>query len=322
MNNKFKILSLDGGGVRGYLSILILAKIELFLQKENNDKKSISEYFDLISGTSTGSIIAALLATGESAQDVLSIYKADIEEVFREKRRFYNNWLLPKYKNKNLIELSNKYWNDLKLKDVETDLVVPAINLTNGKYILFSSDYKNNEANDNVKDCVIASCSAPTYFKAHQYDNMRYIDGGLVANNPTLLAMLEALNFSRNSKNTLYQQESSKINNPNTFDDLLVVSIGTGELTEVDYDAYIWKFGKIMWATPAIKLLMENQSSLVHEQVSQIMDNDNYLRINPKLGRKVTLDAIDKLDILDAAVSGDIVDTDYIDFIISKLVHN
>ncbi|MCB4763950.1 MAG: patatin-like phospholipase family protein [Sulfurovum sp.] len=82
MGKKFKILTLDGGGVRGYLSANILVKMEKILNEKNGENINIGQRFDLIAGTSTGAIIAGLLAQGVSAVEVCEMYKKEIPMIF------------------------------------------------------------------------------------------------------------------------------------------------------------------------------------------------------------------------------------------------
>ena len=81
MSEKFRILSLDGGGVRGYLTVMILENIEKQLNAKDGSDKPLGEYFDLIAGTSTGAIIGGLLAIGKKASEVRKIYENDIKEI-------------------------------------------------------------------------------------------------------------------------------------------------------------------------------------------------------------------------------------------------
>ena len=81
-NQKMKILSLDGGGVRGYLTAMILENVEKQLNLRDGTNKPLGGYFDLIAGTSTGAIIAGLLAIGKSASEVRKIYEDDIKDIF------------------------------------------------------------------------------------------------------------------------------------------------------------------------------------------------------------------------------------------------
>lgn len=88
-----KILTLDGGGVRGFLTACILENIEKILNTKDESKKSLSEYFNLIAGTSTGAIIAGLLAIGKRADDIKALYQKDIPEIFSKKQKDFSSHL-------------------------------------------------------------------------------------------------------------------------------------------------------------------------------------------------------------------------------------
>ncbi len=314
MDDRFKILSLDGGGVRGYLTILMLVKLEKYLQEKNNDALTIGERFDLIAGTSTGAIIAALLALGNSAEEILELYEKDIPYIFSWKRRFLISWIYSKYNNKRLKEKAIEYFSTDTFKDVKIDLLIPAVNLINAEHKIFRSDFLDkNDLSRLISDAVIASSSAPTYFSAHKSnDGSFYSDGGIVANNPSLLAILDALDFKRESKNTRYNRKIKKAS-PSSLDDIILISIGTGKVGSLPYSIKnsfsLFKFlrlnlfhgGKLFWAKPIVDLLMENQSNLVDDQVSKIMGTQGvYIRINPTIKEKIDLDDADSIKNLTA----------------------
>ncbi len=320
MDRRFKILSLDGGGVRGYLSILHLAKIEEYLLNENAINKTIGEKFDLIAGTSTGSIIAALLAIGNSANDILDIYKKDMEIIFSEKKwgpsAFYS-----KYSNKQLIDKAQNYFDDKKMNDTDIDLLIPSVSLDHAKSVMFRSDYLETNKNILISDAVIASCSAPTYFPAYKdKENLYYSDGGLAANNPSLLALLDALKFATPGNGRIQRKEA-----PTDISKIVLFSIGTGSAGSIPYkisslgkilnvlNVNLLNGGYITWAKSLITLLMENQSSLVHEQVKQIMSihDGSYIRIDPILKTHIALDDYKNTKLLTGYLKDNITDEDY-----------
>ncbi len=293
MDNRFKILSLDGGGIRGYLSLLILTDIEEFLNEQNNDQKAIGERFDLIAGTSTGAIIAGLLAKGVTAKKALSLYEKDIPKVFSQKR--ISAFFRPQYKNNILQEKAEKYFKKMKINQTKVDLLIPTVNLYTAEPIIFKSNYCDVTNNVLLKDAILASSAAPTFFKAHNVssNNTYYADGGLVANNPTLLAILESFKFTRNSK-------SLDKNPPKTISDLIVVSIGTGQMGGNPYDYKLLENkGYWGWRRASITLTLENQTNLVDDQVKELLRIDkpggSYIRINPILKEEIKLDEIKKM---------------------------
>lgn len=294
----FKILSLDGGGSRGYLSAKILANMENYLNKKDNQEIPIGQRFDFIAGTSTGGIIALALAIGKTAKDIEKLYYKNIPEIFGKKQKYFSNFFSPKYKSLVLEKMVEEVLDDYTLNDVKTHVLITSVNLDNAKPRFHKSDYfqRNTErANEKLKDIAMATSAAPTYFKAktglkHSHN---LIDGGICANNPSLSALVDSLGF----------QENNSLNTtpPSGMEDVIIVSIGTGEIGEMPYDSSkLVNGGKINWirnnsTTPIIDVLMESQSQLAHFQAKFLL-KERYLRINPKLPFKMELDDIKKLD--------------------------
>ncbi|MDR2706884.1 MAG: patatin-like phospholipase family protein [Planctomycetaceae bacterium] len=192
----FKILSIDGGGFRGVYAAHILKRIE------ETYKVSWTTDFDMITGTSTGSIIAAGLVCGMSAKEVVDKYETLGKTVFKKKlscRLWGIGGLLSQcyspYNANNLKkELENVFGNK-KLGDYKFPLLIPATDIANGTVYVFKSQYDNNFVRDKemrVADAVLASCSAPIYFDPQHVGDYLLADGGLWANNPALIATVEA----------------------------------------------------------------------------------------------------------------------------------
>lgn len=305
-NKKFKILSLDGGGVRGYLSIKILENIERHLNHKAGNELPLGKRFDLIVGTSTGAIIAGLLAIGKSAKDIRESYEIDIPIIFGKemKRNKFSSFIWSKYKPDALICKAQYYFEDLTFEDVETDLIVTAVDITNMKPRFHKSDFSdenNSRCDEKLSSAIIASASAPVYFPvARDLKHSDYlIDGGLVANNPSMVGIVDALKFNRKSK------RNTDI--PQGLNDILLLSIGTGEQSEVPFDlkpllnagGFDWliqfPLGQYGLSTPLIEVLMSTQSKMAEVQAQTLLDKSLgvYRRINPKLGSKMKLDDID-----------------------------
>jgi len=315
--DKFKILSLDGGGVRGYLSIKILQNIEAHLNEENSENIPIGERFDLIVGTSTGAIIAALLAFGETAEDVLKKYEKDIPEIFGDKMKqsfpfniFPFSLYRSKYKSDSLEEKAKKYFKEATFDDLNTDLIVTSVDITSMSPRLHKSNFlKRNlgRKKELLTKAIIASTAAPAYFKAARglLHSDYLIDGGVVANNPSLIAMIDALQFERTSK------RGTKA--PSSITDLSLLSIGTGKIGVIPYELKSLENTTIRWlmnfkkpftkpTKPIIDVLMESQSKIAEFQTQflfQLHENkDSYLRINPTLMTEILLDDASKIPIL------------------------
>lgn len=198
MGRIFKILSIDGGGIRGIYPAYVLQCIEERLQI------NLFEAFDMIAGTSTGSIIAAGVATKVPAADIVRMYKDHGIEIFRKKDFFcllkkWKSTLQPvfdsMYDSKCLERVLSSIFKDKKLGDINKPLLLPSTDIGNGCVHVLKSHYSKDFTRDNtvlLKDAVLASCSAPTYFDPHKVDPYLLADGGLWANNPALAAVIDA----------------------------------------------------------------------------------------------------------------------------------
>ncbi len=305
MVKKFRILSLDGGGVRGYLSIKILENVDKHLNDKEGNEIPLGERFDLIVGTSTGAIIAGLLAIGKSAKDIRKLYENDIPVIFGKemKRNKLSSFIWSKYKPDALRDKAKNYFEDLTFKDVKTDLIVTAVDITNMKPRFHKSNFSeenDGRSDEKLSDAIVASASAPVYFPvARELKHSDYlIDGGLVANNPSMVGLTDALTFSRKSIRGTEVPQSLK--------DILLLSIGTGEQGEVPFDlqpllngsGFEWliqfPLGQYGLSTPLIDILMSTQSKLAEFQAKTLLEKSSgiYRRINPKLGSKMKLDDV------------------------------
>ncbi|BCD67603.1 CBASS cGAMP-activated phospholipase [Nitratiruptor sp. YY09-18] len=288
---KFRILSLDGGGIRGYLSAKILANIEKLLNEINNENINIGQRFDLIVGTSTGGIIACALAIGKSAEYVVNLYENLIPKVFKPVSK---GILSPKYSSDILKKELEKVLEDKTLRDVITDLCITSVDIENASPRFHKSGYfdrNNPRLDDKLVDIALATSAAPTYFPlVNTKHSTNLTDGGIVANNPSLVGLVDAMQII-NSKN---------------LENVVLISIGTGEQPCMPYDIEKLKnAGKLDWmlerkniivphSSPLIELLMETQSKLAHFQI-QFLLGDNYIRINPLMKLSIELDDVSKL---------------------------
>lgn len=304
-STKFRILALDGGGVRGYLSIRILENIENHLNFKENIGMPLGERFDLIVGTSTGAIIAGLLAIGKSAEDIRKLYESDIPVIFGKnmKRNKVSSLVYPQYKPNELKKKANIYFDDLTFEDVKTDLIVTSVDISTMKPRFHKSDFADKNkgrVDEKLSSAIIASASAPVYFPVAR--DLKYsdylIDGGIVANNPSMVGLVDALTFDRKSKRGTLK--------PQSLEDILLLSIGTGEQTEKPYDLQpLLNTGGLDWlfqlptskyekSTPLIDILMASQAKLIEFQSKTLLETSSglYRRINPKLGSKMKLDDV------------------------------
>lgn len=295
MRRKIRILSIDGGGIRGIIPAKIMVKIETLLQEySKNPDIRISDYFDLIAGTSTGSILAGLYLCPDeagsvkskySAQEVLNLYLEYGSEIFERswKSRIFDYFGLvsPLYKADKLEAMLNNYFGDYRLEDLVKPCLFPAYDVEHGKAIFFNqmNAYRNFDKNFLVREAIRASTSAPTYFPVAKLSNQSeeeayaLIDGGMFANNPALCAYIEACKFPCKPSPT----------------DIMILSLGTGAQGKT----YPYKFskgwGKVGWVVPIIDIYGSAASQTVDHQLKVLYQShhipDQYFRIEPDLNQ-------------------------------------
>ena len=212
MSEAFYILSVDGGGFRGLFAAHLLKRMEDTWQIDWRSR------FGLLAGTSTGAILAAGLASGLSATDLAEFYKTHGKAIFRPRiwSRFdILNLCMSRYSNTKLKHVLDELFGNKTLGDIDVPLILPSVDIGNGCVHVLKSTYHGEfvrDANVQVSDAILASCSAPTYFDPHVVnDTYQLADGGLWANNPSLVAAID----------TQY-----RLGIP--LEDVRVVAVGTG----------------------------------------------------------------------------------------------
>jgi len=201
----FKILSIDGGGIKGLYSASVLARIE-----EKTGKK-IGDHFDMICGTSTGGLIALALSIGTPAQAVADMYYEKGSKIFpvsefrlvryfQRTGQFLKQLLFwGKFSALPLKEILTEMYGDRTMGDAGNLLNIPSYNLLTGMPRVFKYPHKEGKyfMDKDIKmvDVALATSAAPTYLPIHEHRNILYADGGLWANNPALTGLLEAVQF-------------------------------------------------------------------------------------------------------------------------------
>ncbi|UII54227.1 patatin-like phospholipase family protein [Cytobacillus spongiae] len=275
-----KMLCIDGGGIRGVLPIAILQAMEEDLQEP------VGRLFDLIAGTSTGSIIAASASLDKDMKGLLKNYKLYGEKIFIRQAKV--GLFKSVYNDRYLRRLLKKAFGDLSLMNMEKPLIIPAVDLTHGNPFIHRSNYgsfKDQDLSIRLWDAVLSSCSAPIYFPPNNIENQYLsIDGGLWANNPSLVCISEAVH---------YFNESLK--------DIQILSLGTGK-QKIDFDMKSDKqWGLKQWMPfqlPSLKVtpkLLDLALNLSSESVTyhcELLLQENYLRINEELGEEIPFDDV------------------------------
>ena len=277
-----KILTIDGGGIKGVFPASFLSAIE-----ETTGKK-ISDYFDLIVGTSTGGIIALGLGIGFSAKELLEFYEQLGPEVFKGNRlaRFLRSMGISKYSNTSLRKALEEKFADKKLGESKNRLVIPSLNLENGEVHVYKTAHHQRLQRDykeKIVDIALATSAAPTYFPTYSSaSGIPLVDGGLWANNPMGLAVVEAIGILEWPR-----------------DQLKVLSIGcTTEPMNIKW-ARRFPMGKAYWGFKVADLFMSAQSSASLGTAQLLAGHANITRISPSVANgKFGLDVIKEMESL------------------------
>nr|VDC84324.1 unnamed protein product [Brassica rapa] len=304
------ILSLDGGGIRGTISGVILACLEKQLQEIDGEDVRLADYFDVVAGTSTGGLITAMLtvpdATGRphfAAKDIVPFYLEHCPKIFPQPEgvaallpKLPKLLSGPKYDGKYLRNLLSNLLGETKLHQTITNVVIPTFDMKKLQPTIFSSYQALFDPSLDVKlsDICIGTSAAPTFFPPHYFSNkdsqgktseFHLVDGGVTASNPTLVAMTAV------TKQIVKNNPDMGKLKPLGYDKFLVISIGTGSTKKVEkYSAKkAAKWGIISWlyddgSTPILDITMESSRDMIHFHSSvlfkALQSEDKYLRID------------------------------------------
>lgn len=274
------VLSVDGGGIRGLIPALVLDRLEQHLSQALDANIHIADFFDIMAGTSTGSIIALGLSVpkpGHSyqpkykAETLVQLYQAHGQEIFPTKSWWdgAQNFMNPKYDPEKLEAL-------LRIRLGETDLtqclqqvrlIVPAFNLHLNQGHFFESEplqegiraYYDEETDQHplgyeMRHVARASSAAPTYFPGALIHGHYYVDGGVFANNPSMVAYTRARKIFPHHPN------------------VVIISLGTGQSSKITWDSEkLATGGKLAWAPNFPSVSMKGVSDTTHDLLQTLM---------------------------------------------------
>ncbi len=291
---KARVLSLDGGGMRGIIPATVLQYVEeRLIEKTKNPNTRLADYFDLIVGTSTGGLLACFFLTpnpnnGENlpstkytAAEALEFYTEEGYSIFNNsKRKGYSVsrfWNAAKYSPSHLEKLLLQQFGDLKMRDLIKPCVVTTYDMESKSAFFFDSrEAAEKKREFYLRDVMRSTSAAPTYFPPACIENLKTnhfmtnIDGGVFANNPAMCAYAE-------SRTTVFENGPA---NPSASE-MLLLSIGTGggqfELPQLDTGA---NWGLLKWASAVPEIMMDGSLDTVNyqmEQMFQTLDGENKL---------------------------------------------
>lgn len=272
-----RVLSIDGGGVRGVVPSATLA------YWENEAGIESASHFDLFAGTSTGAIVAASMALGLSARRVLTLFQERSGAIFSrdglsfaERALSFKGWAKPAYSADALRQALEEAWGDATMGDCPRPLSIACLDVVTGSTKVFRSAHHDASGGDRhvrVVDAVLASTAAPTFFPSAQVAGSTYVDGALWANNPALIALLDARDLLESER----------------LDDIRIVSLGCGKPFWGKTVGFGSQRGLIGWGLPLMVLMMASQSEGVHNYVRRLVPEESYLRVDPPLPRNLTV---------------------------------
>ncbi|XP_034676398.1 patatin-like protein 2 isoform X1 [Vitis riparia] len=309
--NLITILSIDGGGIRGIIPGTVLGFLESELQKLDGEDARISDYFDVIAGTSTGGLVTAMLTTPNentgrplfSAKDIKDFYLEHCPKIFPQHShdpiprvtKVVTALSGPKYDGKYLHNLVKEKLGETRLHQTLANVVIPTFDIKRLHSTIFSTyQVKSRPSLDALlSDICIGTSAAPTYLPAHYFETkdpagrvreFNLIDGGVAANNPTLVAIGEV------TKEIIRGSPDFFPIKPMDYGRFLVISLGTGSSkAEEKYNAdEAAKWGVLGWlssggSTPLVQVFTQASADMVDLHLSEafqaLHSEKSYLRI-------------------------------------------
>lgn len=302
MNGPFRILSIDGGGLRGIIPIQVIKYIEEYTQTP------IHKLFDLIAGTSTGGLLTCALTYPDHKSAIGNTRKYSLEQIekiytergaeifpliknYHEKSiRGIRNYFRPQFDPRNLEKILYEYFNDDCITSCLTPVLISSFNYHRNVPIFFTTREARLDPDTNPKlvDVCRATSAAPTYFPPYSFgyntENITCIDGGIVVNNPTMAAFMEIMG---NPEYMLYRKhELQKLE----LNDIQILSLGTGRIRYPSHPGKASNWGKLAWVKPIIDIATGGPVKIIDHQVRTLFSaNDlhrNYLRIDVDIDKK------------------------------------
>lgn len=275
----YRVLTIDGGGIKGVFAASLLAEFEATLGEP------LVDHFDLIAGTSTGGIIALGLGLGIPAAELLDFYVNEGPAIFENRRRrSLRQIVAPKYDSQPLRSALVNAFGEKLLGDSLTRLVIPSLNLETGEVHVFKTAHHERFVRDyrvRAVDVALATAAAPTFFPTHHLASGEpLVDGGMWANNPMGTAAVEAVGL---------------LNWPSGEVRLLGVGCTESPVDGVRRQSGLTNY----WAKRIVTTFMAGQSSSSLGTAQLLLGRRNVHRISPSVGGgRYKLDGVDAISSL------------------------
>jgi len=276
-----RILTIDGGGLKGVFPAAFLAGLEDQLGGR------VADYFDLIAGTSTGGIIAIGLGLGLTSHEILQLYRENAARIFPRGRGFpIRGVFRAKYAASALRQVLTEIFGDRVLGESSTRLVIPSLNLAAEKVHIYRTSHAANVVHNGrvpAVEVALATVAAPSYFPIHlSPEGVPFIDGSLWAGNPVGLAVIEALGTLRWDR-----------------EEVRVLSLGcTSSRLNI-----AWKkrtsFGSSYWFARLADVFLTAQCSSALVTAQTLIGAEHVFRISPDMSQqRLAMDAVEHLSAL------------------------
>ena len=278
-----RVLSIDGGGIRGIFPAAFLAGLE----KRYLGGSSVASYFDLIVGTSTGGIVALALAAGLPASAVRDLYVKRGGEIFppvtgsilgATGRSIASSLrlVMHRYNRFALESILDEVFHDRQLRDARSRLCIPSFDGRYGEVYIFKTphhpDY-NKDARESMRTVAMATSAAPTYYRPLLSGGYTFVDGGVWANNPIMVGLVDAL--------ACFSIDRDRVR---------ILSLGCGSEPYIVERSKIWPGGLLAWRK-VVLAAMSLQSQNAIGQASLLIGADRITRVEPPIGcGKIALD--------------------------------
>lgn len=278
---RFQVLALDGGGVRGIFAAALLAGLEA------DTGRPVVEHFDLVVGTSTGGIIALGLGAGLTPREILDFYVEEKARIFANPLgwRKLRHPFVAKYRPKALEAALRRVFGETLLGESGVPLVIPSYDIGENAVHLFKTPHHPRLKRDHrvpMRAVGMATSAAPTYFPTFQLpgDEVRLVDGGVWANNPAMVGVTEAVSMFGQPLETIH-----------------VLSIGTTASARAR-PRRLDNAGLLRWVRGpnVVEVLLNGQSAGAFAQVQHLVGPEHAHRLNP-----IAPDGLAELDRCDAA---------------------
>jgi uncharacterized protein len=280
--DRFRVLSIDGGGIRGLIAARVIARLEELISAEAGEERRLADCFHMFAGTSTGGLLALGLTAPDPGQpsrprlsgaDLVELYMTEGPRIFGDtfhKLISLGGWIAPKHSASRLERALSERFGKARLRDALRELLVTSYDMSEPGPHFFKRwrARESDERDVSMVDVGVSTSAAPTYFPSHGIGGRALVDGGLFAANPSVAAVVEALKRRDEEPRDL------------SAGDLLLVSLGTGQHETGHPQSQVRRWGRIGWILPRrqdpalIAAFLDGQSDAADHWVEILLNHE------------------------------------------------